>query len=282
MPKIAFSPFKSPQFNVVTWLNLLCSVEQSRYFTIALHHSGDFNETSTEYVGGKLDYFDMCSVLDMTMSEINAMIGELGFSADDTQLYALIPENILPDGLYPLESDTDVDYLTTLVEYTHCQIVYATKRRINVAHDLMDFSFTQMYEDERVDRIEKMRDEVEPMENDSESENGDSQDEEENVGDEENECDYGDFNSNSDIENDYEDSEDSDYVCDEITDEVTEKEEKEKHTTSEPAVKRRRRIPPPNPPYRTRKRGRYSMLRVSFIAFIFYLCEIYVLFIGFM
>lgn len=75
LPKIAFSPFKSPQFNVVTWLNLLCSVEQSRYFTIALHHSGDFNETSTEYVGGKLDYFDMCSVLDMTMSEINAMIG---------------------------------------------------------------------------------------------------------------------------------------------------------------------------------------------------------------
>lgn len=27
--------------------------------------------------------------------------------------------------------------------------------------------------------------------------------------------------------------------------------------------KRRRRIPPPNPPYRTRRRGRYSMLKVN-------------------
>ena len=31
------------------------------------------------------------------------------------------------------------------------------------------------------------------------------------------------------------------------------------------AKKRKRRIPPPNPPYRTRKKGRYSMLRVSIL-----------------
>ena len=28
-------------------------------------------------------------------------------------------------------------------------------------------------------------------------------------------------------------------------------------------VKKKRRIPPPNPPFRLRKKGRYSMLRVS-------------------
>lgn len=82
-------------------------VEVALYFSIKLFHGGSFNDSWTEYFGGKIDYFVMCSIVNMKMDEIGAMIGELGLSLVSTQLQFLNPGNQLPDGLYPLENESD-------------------------------------------------------------------------------------------------------------------------------------------------------------------------------
>ena len=96
----------------------------------------------------------------MNMDEIGAMFGELGLNVIDTQLYSLIPGKKLPDGLFSLESQSDLDYLLDLVVCSHCQVLYATIRKVCNAPDLMNFSFTRFLEDKMVGRIENMREEV--------------------------------------------------------------------------------------------------------------------------
>lgn len=49
----------------------------SPYFSIRLHFGGKFNFDFTSYVGGKIAYFDMCSVVGLTLSEMEAMYGEV-------------------------------------------------------------------------------------------------------------------------------------------------------------------------------------------------------------
>ena len=60
------------------------------YFSIKLYHGGELNETSTEYVGGNIDYFDMCCVVDMTLEELGAMLGELGLKIEEIELLGAI------------------------------------------------------------------------------------------------------------------------------------------------------------------------------------------------
>ncbi|KAL1829610.1 hypothetical protein ACET3Z_008022 [Daucus carota] len=137
----------------------------------------------------------------MTLEELSAMLGELGLKLEDIELFYLIPETGLPHGLLPVETQTDLDDFVNMVAYSHIQVLYATTKKISMSNEVMDFSFTQLFEDERIKRIEHMRVEVV---------------------------------------------------------------EKEVTRSAKKPVKKKRRIPPPNPPFRLRKKGRYSMLRGLF------------------
>ncbi|KAK1381868.1 hypothetical protein POM88_019603 [Heracleum sosnowskyi] len=53
------------------------------YFSIKVNYDGDFDEGFVNYFGGKIEYFDMCSMDVMPMSEINVMLTELGAKIDD-------------------------------------------------------------------------------------------------------------------------------------------------------------------------------------------------------
>lgn len=182
------------------------------YFSIKLYHGGDFDETSAEYVGGNVDFFDMCCVVDMTLEELSAMLGELGLKLEDIELFYLIPETGLPHGLLPVETQTDLDDFVNMVAYSHIQVLYAATKKNSMSNEVMDFLFTQLFEDEMIERIEHMRVEVE---------------------------------------------------------------EKEVIRSTKKPVKKKRRIPPPNPPFRLRKKGRYSMLRVRVI-FSYLHCSVFV------
>lgn len=75
------------------------------HFSIKLYHSETFNESKTEYIGGKVDFFDMCSKIGMNMCEYDAMLGELGITLGDNFLWVLILGTGLPHGLFPIEKE---------------------------------------------------------------------------------------------------------------------------------------------------------------------------------
>ncbi|WOG96805.1 hypothetical protein DCAR_0416142 [Daucus carota subsp. sativus] len=90
-----------------------------------------------------------------------AMLGELGLKIQEIELFYLIPGTGLPHGILPVETQTDLDDFVNMVPYSHHQVLYATTKKITLSNELMDFSFTQFFEDERIERIENMRVEVE-------------------------------------------------------------------------------------------------------------------------
>lgn len=55
--------------------------EYSSYFTIKVLHGRNFDETMINYTGGKINYFDMCSIHNFTMSEFGVMLAEIGLSS---------------------------------------------------------------------------------------------------------------------------------------------------------------------------------------------------------
>ena len=166
------------------------------HFSIKVHHSGDFNTTNTEYVGGKVDYFDMCSNENMNKMEYDAMLGEVGLKIGEYDLWLLIPGTELPDDLFPINTDEDAGHIDVLVEYSKLQCLFTTPKITGGEEDWFDFSLTQYEMEEKERRMLGMTEQI------------------------------------------------------------------GKKKTEKPK-KKGRRIPPPNPPYRTRKKGRYSMLRVS-------------------
>lgn len=190
---------------------LLCSLSDLYgHFSIKIHHSGDFNESRTEYIGGKVNFFDMCNQKGMNMVEYDAMLGELGLRVGEYDLWLLLPGTGLPHGLLPIENNDNAAAIGDLVEYSKMQALYTTPKNKDGDLDWLDFSFTQYGEEEKDKRISDMVQEVE---------------------------------------------------FEEKTENVISKKEE--------AKKKNKRVPPPNPPYRTRKRGRYSMLRVSHIVCFF-------------
>ena len=52
----------------------------SPYFSIKLHYGGQFNKDFSDYVRGDIAFFDMCSAEGPCLFEIDAMLGEVGFS----------------------------------------------------------------------------------------------------------------------------------------------------------------------------------------------------------
>lgn len=177
-------------------------------------------------LGGEIHYFDMCSTHNMKIVELEAMLGELGISTTSNDLYMLTPDCVMPDGLLPVQNEADFEMMMDLVVYDRMQNIYVTAGGVRSYADFGDFSFTQMLEDDRVQRIDEIREEIEDMplvQNDAPSQVIEAAEEFE-----------------GDLSN-----------MDSSEDEIV------------PPPRRVRRIPPPNPPYRTRRRGRYSMLRVS-------------------
>ncbi|KAK1380251.1 hypothetical protein POM88_026995 [Heracleum sosnowskyi] len=148
--------------------------ESSKYFTIKVHHGGDFDDDLNGYHGGEISYFDMCARW----------------------------------------------------HFNICLNLYTTDSMIDFGSDFNDFSFTQFEEDERIERIEQIREEREYGDEGEELPKEDEGVEDDKLIFEGDSCNVDSSYSDVDI-----------------------------------LPKKKKRIPPPNPPYRTRKRGRYSMLR---------------------
>ncbi|XP_074343713.1 uncharacterized protein LOC141687377 isoform X2 [Apium graveolens] len=162
------------------------------------------------------------------------MCVEVGLKKGDFDLWYCLPEVELSVGLMSIENEEHVGNLTDMLVYTKLLRVYATARTFrNWNCEWDDFSFTQLLVDEKEKRVSQMIDEAEdhivPIEKEDEDVPAQGEDEEDNDS-------FQGDNSNLDS-----------------TDSEVEK-----------TPKKKKRIPPPNPPYRTRKRGRFSMLRGLF------------------
>ncbi|KAK1385309.1 hypothetical protein POM88_023044 [Heracleum sosnowskyi] len=158
------------------------------------------------------------------------MCGELGLEKRIYDLWYCIPEVPLEDGWEAIENNGNVITFSDMMVYSTILQLYVTPRKFkhwNCEWD--DFSFTQFLEDERVERVSGMIDESDNynvvVENEDQADNvqGEDDDNDSFLGD----------SSNLD-------STDSE---------------------AEITLKKKKRIPPPNPPYMTRNRGRFSMIR---------------------
>ena len=68
-------------------------------------------------MGGKIAYFDMCSVMDLNLLEMEAMIAEVGIVGEKVDLWYLCDEaEFTPENLSPLETERDISILSSLVE----------------------------------------------------------------------------------------------------------------------------------------------------------------------
>ncbi|KAK1354528.1 hypothetical protein POM88_047784 [Heracleum sosnowskyi] len=201
----------------------------SKYFTIKVHHGGDFDDDLNGYHGGEISYFDMCAQWHFNMYDMESMMTELGLELGQFCLWFCIPDTEIVQGLIPLVKSEDVETLSDFVCYSSCLNLYTTDSMIDFGSDFNYFSFTQFEEDERIERIEQIREE-----RGYEDEGEELPKEDEGVEDDK-----------LSFEGDSSNMDSNDSEVDILP-------------------KKKKRIPPPNPPYRTRKRGRYSMLRGLF------------------
>ncbi|KAK1366742.1 hypothetical protein POM88_042303 [Heracleum sosnowskyi] len=201
--------------------------EISPYFSINIHFGGKFDFGFNQYFGGKIAYFDMCSVKKLTLTEMEAMYSEVGCSTEKMDFWLLSNElEVWHENLIPIETERDLIMLIDLVQCNYkLARLYATSNNPTSDDEAWDFSFTQMTIDQRIERIEDIRVEIEGIAYDEATEDDEEEEKASFHGD----------SSNMD-------SSESD--C--------------------PTPKKVRRVPPPNPPYRARRRGRFSMLRGLF------------------
>lgn len=166
------------------------------------------------------------------------MLGALGLETGTYNLWLLIPDHVLElQSLRPVKNDNDVNIFLDLVDcgYFSDITLYTTvateplEDTDGVEDYDFDFSFTQFELDEIEQRISEMIEECEKTEEKFGTEGLDER-----------------------------------YIAPDIPFQPDSSDIDS--TETEAPVPRRRRIPPPNPPYRSRKRGRYSMLRVSYIS----------------
>lgn len=132
------------------------------HFTVKVFHGGILNDNCTEYAGGEIHYFDMCSTVSMTIFEVQAMMGELGLIYGHYEMYYLISGNELGVGnILPLETTDDVLTMTDLVLYDKLQIVYVVSKSFSLpsVSEVEEFSFTQYDLDQREERVMEIIDE---------------------------------------------------------------------------------------------------------------------------
>ncbi|KAK1400145.1 hypothetical protein POM88_010008 [Heracleum sosnowskyi] len=150
-----------------------------------------------------------------------------GCSTEKMDFWLLSNElEVWHENLIPVETERDLIMLIDLVQCNYkLARLYATSNSPTSDDETWDFSFTQMAIDQRTERTEDIRVEIEGIANDEATEDDKEEEKARFHGD----------SSNMD-------SSESD--C--------------------PTPKKVRRVPPPNPPYRARRRGRFSVLRGLF------------------
>ncbi|KAK1355413.1 hypothetical protein POM88_048669 [Heracleum sosnowskyi] len=88
----------------------------AEFFTIKMYHSGQWNEYMTKYSGGKIDYFDFCSIDKLSIIEITHMHAECG---DDkgglVKNWYKKPFVTMKNGLSSMSTDKDVMKMTELL-----------------------------------------------------------------------------------------------------------------------------------------------------------------------
>ncbi|KAK1355895.1 hypothetical protein POM88_049151 [Heracleum sosnowskyi] len=200
----------------------------SMYFSIKVNYDGDFDEGFVNYFGWKIEYFDMCSMDVMLMSEINVMLTELGVLVDYIDLWFHIPGEDLLHSLLPIETPKDLSLCLDLLKYTKLIEMYTTPT-ISNENDVWDFSFTQYALDEKQARID-------------------------------------DFVQECDTVLDKVSTNEEKFVEQVLDDEVSFHGDSSNFDSSESESekpkpkKEQNKVPPPNPPYRARKNGRFSVL----------------------
>ena len=97
---------------------LFCYViADSDYFTIKMHHSGEWNEYMTVYKYGKIDYFDCCNVDKISLIEIQAMHTECcEFKGGHVSFWYKTPTTSLLEGITDLIHDVDVMKMTEVLD----------------------------------------------------------------------------------------------------------------------------------------------------------------------
>lgn len=202
----------------------------SDFFTIKLHYSGELDEKGEHYNGRKIAYFDMCWRKYLTLGSLQKMLSQSGLELGNVSLWYLLPQVPLRgENLKPVETENDVEMVGDFIDsYSNKVKMYATISNGISGAVYYDFPFTQYELDERERRVEEIREECDVIGNVPRA--GDLTAEEP----------IGFFPDTSNVD-------------------TTETE------TAPLRLKRRRTVPPPNPPYRARRRGRYSMLRVRIL-----------------
>ncbi|KAL1816725.1 hypothetical protein ACET3Z_019299 [Daucus carota] len=89
----------------------------SDYFTIKMHHSGEWNEYMTVYKYGKIDYFDCCNVDKISLIEIQAMHTECcEFKGGQISFWYKTPTTSILEDLTDLLHDVDVMKMTRVLD----------------------------------------------------------------------------------------------------------------------------------------------------------------------
>ncbi|KAL1811569.1 hypothetical protein ACET3Z_021634 [Daucus carota] len=198
-----------------------------RFYSLKIHYGGDFDESFETYNGGKYTYVDYIPRKEQNIVVLDEIMQELGLEKGFYSIWYHLPQTRLHNtNMMLLETDGDVEHFDAmLVSYSHICTLYVTVTNLSF-QEFQDFSFTQFELDERERRVGEMREEVEksePKDADGACEKKDADEPNSFIAD----------TSNLDISN--LDSTESE--------------------APPVAKKRKRRIPPPNPPYRTRKKG---------------------------
>lgn len=154
------------------------------------------------------------------------MLSELKLVLGRYDEWSCIPEVSLSEGILEIENEEHVQGWLNLFLYSKCLDVYTTEWGEGEQYD---FSLTQLGLDEREEKINEIREECEEIRNGNDEEKSE--------------------------EGDVDEADKLSFHGDESNIDSSESEAD--------LVSKRRRIPPPNSPYRTRRKGRYSMLRVS-------------------
>lgn len=81
--------------------------EGSDLFTIKYHHAGEFRVNPTRYIGGTVDYFDLCDVDTMSLIELGSMAKETG-EVGALNFFYKWPKTDMNRGLHPIDNDADV------------------------------------------------------------------------------------------------------------------------------------------------------------------------------
>ncbi|KAL8106586.1 hypothetical protein AgCh_023373 [Apium graveolens] len=186
----------------------------SEFFSVQLFYGGDFDERLEKYDGGSVAYFDYIPRDKTSLSGLEELFRVLDL--ENFRIWFLYPGLPLHHtNITLVESDEDVENFTEFVDmYNEIFTMYTTNSSGVYGLCDYDFSITQLALDEREQRVEDMR-------QDDEKENVlPSQGVDHNSGDEP-----------------------VDFHADTSNLDTTESEA--------PVARRRRRVSPPNPPYKS-------------------------------